>query len=353
MSNFWNKLKKPIIVLAPMADVTDIAFRQIIIKHSRYAGKDIGDGSRERIPAEAFRVGGPDVLWTEFVSADGLCHPEGKKKLIRDLAFSEAERPIVAQLFSTHPDKIEEASRLVQELGFDGVDINMGCPDRTVEKQGAGAALIKNPKRAREIISAAKRGAPNLPVSVKTRIGYNKNELETWLPELLAENPAVITIHARTRKEMSDVPARWQHVREAVAIRDRLKSDTLIFGNGDVLSVADAKQKAQEFGADGVMLGRAIFGNPFLFSPSPRLNLGSGERFSLDIPVRSKLGALVEHTNLFEKLMTGQKNFAVMKKHYKAYANGFDGAKELRIKLMETSTAKEVENLVNEFLKNH
>ncbi len=329
MQSFWTKLKKPIIVLAPMADVTDIAFRTIITKYGK-----------------------PSVLWTEFVSADGLCHPEGRKKLIRDLAFSEAERPIVAQLFSAHPEKMEEACRLVQALGFDGVDINMGCPDRTVEKQGAGAALIKNSKRAREIIRAAKAGAPNLPVSVKTRIGYNKNELEAWLPELLAENPAVITIHARTRKEMSDVPARWQHVREAVALRDRFKSDTLIFGNGDVLSVADAHVKAKEFGADGVMLGRAIFGNPFLFSSSPRSNFGSPERFDLDISVRQKLEALIEHTNLFEKLMTGQKNFAVMKKHYKAYSNGFDGAKELRVKLMETHNASEVEKLVNEFLKN-
>ena len=371
MNNFWTKLQKPIIVLAPMADVTDIAFRQIIIKHSRYGGRDIGDGSKENLPADlpakasvsagAFRVGGPDVLWTEFVSADGLCHPKGRKKLIRDLAFNEAERPIVAQLFSAHPEKMEEASRLVQELGFDGVDINMGCPDRTVEKQGAGASLIKDSKLARELIRSAKAGAPNLPVSVKTRIGYNKNELETWLPELLAENPAVVTIHARTRKEMSDVPARWEHVREAVAIRDRLKSDTLIFGNGDVLSVEDAREKAKEFGADGVMLGRAIFGNPFLFAPSPRLNLGSGERFSLAIPIRQKLEALVEHTKLFEKLMTGQKNFAVMKKHYKAYVKGFaspggherhrDGAKELRTKLMDAKDASEVENLVKEFLK--
>ncbi len=299
-----------------MADVTDVAFRQIIAKYGK-----------------------PTVMWTEFVSADGLCHPEGRKKLLKDLEYTEAERPIVAQLFTAHPEKMKEAAALVEKLGFDGLDINMGCPDRSVEKQGTGAAHIKDQSLARDIIRAAKGGAPSLPVSVKTRIGYSKNELQTWLPELLAEEPAVVTIHARTRKEMSNVPARWEHIREAVEIRNKLKSETLIFGNGDVLTVADAKKKAEEFGADGVMLGRAIFGNPWLFLEK--------------IPtVKEKLAVLVEHTKLFEELLTGYKNFAVMKKHFKAYVQGFDGAKELRMKLMETTNAGEVEGIVNEYIKN-
>lgn len=304
-------------ILAPMADVTDVAFRRVIAKYGK-----------------------PDVMYTEFVSADGLCHPEGRKKLLIDLAYTESERPIVAQLFTGHPDKMREAASLVQGLGFDGLDINMGCPDRKVEKQCAGAALMKSPKLAREIIRAAKEGAPNLPVSVKTRIGYNKNELATWLQELLAEKPAVVTIHCRTRKEMSDVPARWEHVREAVAIRDRLGSKTLIFGNGDVLGLNDAHAKALETGADGVMLGRAIFGNPFLFSDSPR-----------SVSVCQRLEVMLEHTKLFETLFTGIKNFAVMKKHYKAYVNGFDGAKELRVELMEAENATEVQTIVERFLK--
>jgi len=302
-------------VLAPMANVTDAAFRRVIVKYGK-----------------------PDVVWTEFVSADGLCHPKGREKLMKDLLYSESERPIVAQLFSANPEKMKEAAALIESLGFDGLDINMGCPDRTIEKQCAGAALIKDPKLARQIIRKAMEGAPNIPVSVKTRIGYNKNELETWLPELLAENPAMITIHARTRKEMSKVPARWEHVREAVKIRDRLGSETLIFGNGDVLNVADGKKKALETGADGVMLGRAIFGNPWLF----------GDHLP---EIAEKLHVLVEHTKLFEELLGDVKNFAIMKKHYKAYVHGWEGAHELRNKLMETENVGEVEKIISDYIK--
>jgi len=324
--SFWDRLKKPFFVLAPMADVTDAAFRRIIATYGK-----------------------PDVMWTEFVSADGLIRATdiGKKKLLRDLLYTEAERPIVAQLFGSHPEYMRQAAALVQELGFDGLDINMGCPDRGVEKQGAGAAMIKKPKLAREIIRAAKEGialraqpdGSPIPVSVKTRIGYNKNELETWLPELLAEEPAAITIHARTRKEMSKVPARWEHVRRAVEIRDSLKSQTLILGNGDVVDLEDAKKKAKETGVDGIMLGRAIFGNPWLFGKSQP-------------NIKEKLLVMLEHTKLFQELLGDIKNFAIMKKHYKAYVTGFDGAHELRTKLMETKNYEEVEEIVKEFLKN-
>ncbi len=151
---FWEKLKKPIMILAPMADVTDAAFRRLIAKYGK-----------------------PDVMFTEFVSADGLCHPQGREKLLIDLSYTEGERPIIAQLFTGKPEKIREAAALVRELGFDGLDINMGCPDRKVEKQCAGAALMKDPKLARELIRAAREGAGGLPISVKTRIGYNKNDL--------------------------------------------------------------------------------------------------------------------------------------------------------------------------------
>lgn len=324
--SFWNDLPKPILVLAPLADVTDPAFRRVIAKYSKHERKD---GTH----------GGPDVFWTEFVSADGLVRatPEGKEKLMADLKYSEEERPIVAQLFSSTPEHMEAAARLCRELGFDGIDINMGCPDRSVEKQGAGAAMIKNPMNARAIIRAAKKGAGDMPVSVKTRVGYNKDELETWLPEILAEGPAVVTVHARTRKDMSKVPARWERVARAVEIRDELKSPTLIFGNGDALSIEDAKLKAEQSGADGVMLGRAIFGNPYLFHPEKDIsNVSLSERFN----------ALVEHTKLFEELLP-HKSFAIMKKHYKAYVNGFPGAAELRAELMEAANAREVEEVIH------
>ncbi|MFA5933951.1 MAG: tRNA-dihydrouridine synthase [Candidatus Paceibacterota bacterium] len=342
--NFWQKLPKPFFVLAPMADVTDAAFRRIIAKHGK-----------------------PDVFFTEFVSADGLCSP-GREVLLKDFMYSEAEHPIVAQIFGSNPENIKKAAKLCKDLGFDGIDINMGCPDKSIEKQGAGAAMMKDAKRAREIIRAAKEGGEGLPISVKTRIGYNKNELETWLPELLAEDLAALTIHARTRKEMSLVPARWEHVKEAVEIRDRMGKNTLIIGNGDVKDLNDARQKVKETGCDGVMLGRAIFGNPWLFSAlqnsfpeGPRVAHATfSEKSGLDQTVseegfaslmKTKLRVMTEHTKLFEELLGDVKSFAIMKKHYKAYVNGFDGAKELRVKLMEAENSKEIEEIVNDFLK--
>src|SRR3990167_5550035 len=222
MQSFWHTLPKPLFVQAPMEDVTDAAFRRLIA-----------------------RYGKPSVMFSEFTSADGLvlAPEEGKAKLLKKLLYSEEERPIVAQLFTAVPERMEQAAQLVAELGFDGIDINMGCPDRAVEKSGCGAALIRNPVLARELIRAAKKSG--LPVSVKTRIGYNTDELDAWLPQLLAEEPAAITIHARTRKEMSDEPARWDTVARAVALRDSLGSETLILGNGDVKDIGDARAKAE------------------------------------------------------------------------------------------------------------
>lgn len=222
----------------------------------------------------------------------------------------------------------------------------MGCPDKSIEKQNSGAAMMKNSDLAAEIIKAAKEGADDLPISVKTRIGYNKNEIETWIPFLLKQNLAVLTVHLRTRKEMSDVPAHWDLMKRIVEIRNELGVETLIIGNGDVVNLEDAKKKVKETGCDGVMLGRAIFGNPRLFSREGQSFPDSGRTV---LPL--KLKVMVEHTKLFEKLLVPHKNFAVMKKHFKAYVNGFEGAKELRVKLMETENAKQVEKIINDFLK--
>ena len=341
---FWTKLKKPIFALAPMADVTDAPFRKIIAKYGK-----------------------PDVLWTEFVSADGLflgpvrstCEAfikgkisrsnfidkasngmDGKDALIKILKFSKAEKPIVAQFFTSRPDMMKKAAGLAKKLGFDGIDINMGCPDKSIVKQGAGSALIKNPKLAREIIRSAKEGAGDIPVSVKTRIGFNQNELETWLPELLKEEPTAITIHARTKKEMSKVLADWKHIKRAVEITKEMKSETLILGNGDVKDLEDAEKKIKETGCDGVMFGRAIFGNPWLFNEKGKIP-----------SIKEKLKVLLEHTNLFEKTFKDSKNFAVMKKHYKAYINGWKGAKELRVSLMQAKDRKEVKSIINSYTK--
>lgn len=351
MKNFWTDLPKPFLVLAPMADVTDAAFRRVIAKYSK-------SGSSGQTPF---------VMYTEFVSADGLARApeEGRRKLMRDLVFTDAERPIVAQFFTSTPEYMEKAAALAAELGFDGVDINMGCPADAVEKQGAGAKLILTPERAKELVAAAKRGAPNLPVSVKTRLGYNTDILEEWLPKILEAEPAVLILHARTRKEMSLVAAHWERVKRAVEIRNELVSKTLIVGNGDVKDLEDAKKKAAESGADGIMIGRGIFGKPWLFAET-----GSSEHreFSAEnslslAPSRStadsllfrtvsdRLQILIEHTKLFEELLGDIKSFAIMKKHFKAYAEGFDGAKELRVQLMEANNAQEVEEVIENFIK--
>ena len=334
MQGFWKNLPKPFFALAPLANVTDAAFRSVIAKYSK--------------------PGGPHVFFTEFVSADGLARAdaEGKAKLMRDLEFGEGEHPIVAQFFTAVPAHMEAAARLAQKLGFDGVDINMGCPDRSIEKQGAGAKLILTPELAQELIAAAKRGAPKLPVSVKTRLGYNKDILEEWLPKLLEAHPAAVAIHARTRKEMSKVPARWERVARAVEIRDDLQrttdDKTLIVGNGDALDLSDAREKVEESGADGVVLGRAIFGRPWLFAENTT-PLQTGVCKGV-VPVSERLRIATEHAKRFEELLGDVKNFAIMKKHFKAYVEGFPGAKELRMRLMETENAEEVEKEVKEFL---
>jgi nifR3 family TIM-barrel protein len=364
MKTFWEKLPKPALnrnssqergrpffCLAPMADVTDAAFRSMFVKYGK-----------------------PDVMWTEFVSADGLCDKNGRKALQIDLKFDKKERPIVAQLFSSNPTKMREAVKYVASLGFDGIDINMGCPDRSIEKQGAGAAMMKDIKKAGEIIQAVKdgikdSGKKNISISVKTRIGYNKNQIEEWIPFLLSQDIDALTIHARTRKEMSLVPARWEHIKEIVEIRNKMGVKTKIIGNGDVLSIEDGIKKCEETGCDGVMVGRGIFGNPWFFkslrsgytSKSTNISLlgnfsarasRPAQVFSQYTPsLQERLKILVEHTKLYEKMLGKVKNFNIMKKHYKAYVNGWDGAKELRVKLMDAKNAKEVEEIVKEYIK--
>ena len=392
--NFWQKMKdsgQPILCLAPMADVTDAAFRYIIAKYSKdqellnilasvpcvgrlgraeeFSSKKISVLSEQ----DTFNSFNNYVTYTEFVSADGLVlAPEaGRKKLLKNLEYSEIERPIVAQFFTSNPDHMYKVAKLAMEFGpartdgnrggFDGIDINMGCPDKSIEKQNAGASLIKNPKLARELIRAAKDGVQNkIPVSVKTRLGYNKDELEEWLPELLAENPAAIIIHARTRKEMSKAPAKWERIKRAVEIRDQIQNytsklapttdfeKTPIIGNGDVKNVADAIQKCKESGADGAMLGRAVFGTPWLLSNSYEWF----NRKSDPEVIRKILEILVEHTKLFEEKFgspVNGKSFAIMKKHFKEYLRE-PNVRDLKYKLMRTENASQVEKIVRDFL---
>jgi nifR3 family TIM-barrel protein len=339
---FWAKLSKPFFCLAPMSDVTDIAFRTILAKYGKTDNK----------------VENNIVFWTEFVAADGLCNKLARKKLSHILKYTEVERPIVAQVFGANPENMKNACQYIASLGFDGIDINMGCPDKSVIAQGAGSALIRTPKLAREIIRSALEGVAaagqHIPVSVKTRVGFNKEEIDTWIPELLQENISALTIHARTKKEMSLVPANWEYLNKVRDLIVKSGKNILLIGNGDVASLAEAREKALKYKCDGIMIGRGVFGNPWFFnSRSQGLSLAlEGESLATNtFTPRQKIEALKEHIKLFDKelLIPGHKSYAVMKKHFKAYLNGFKGAKEIRNKLMNTNNPHQSISLLNDF----
>ncbi|MBI2674382.1 MAG: tRNA-dihydrouridine synthase family protein [Candidatus Yanofskybacteria bacterium] len=328
MSNFWEKLNKPFFVLAPMANVTDWAFRKVVAKCGR-----------------------PNVFYTEFLSCDGILHD--KTKFEKELYFEKSEKPIVVQFFGSKPENFYKCAQLARELGFDGIDINMGCPDRNVEKQGAGAALIKNHKLAQEIVKETQRGAGDLPVSVKTRLGYNKIITKEWVSILLETELAAIIVHGRTRKEISQVPAHWEEIGKAAEMAKDTK--TLIIGNGDIVDMDDARQKAKDYSLDGIMVGRGIFANPWFFNEKVDIKeIKPGQRIEL----------LREHLDNFEKLWGDDKRFDTMKKFFKVYISGWpacpvchacacragmadrDGAKELRAKLMTVKNKKEVVDIL-------
>ncbi len=367
MSNFWQKLNKPIFCLAPMEEVTDVAFREMFARYSSVGVK-----------SEKLKVKSPNdfVMFTEFINVDGLTHPEGYKKLSIDLKYTEAQRPMVAQIWGTNPDKFFEAAKIIVGMGFDGIDINMGCPQDKEIGIGACAALIRTPELAKQIIEATKKGAllrqgfegqaSGLPVSVKTRIGYTKaDEMASWIETLLSCDIAALTIHARTKQEKSKVPAQWGKIAEAVKIRNRLQpiviarsaadaaisskteiaSDalamtrTLIIGNGDIKSRAEGLARVAETGCDGVMIGRGAFGHPWIFRQDDH-----------EPTIKERLSVMLEHASLFEKEFSGIKSFYIMRKHFKAYASGFPDSNELRVKLMLAKDLTETKNIVEEFL---
>ena len=375
-----------------MEDVTDVAFREMF---ARYSGKESRSKNQDLSVARPFmgwfknswkkaadksasaragrdgsaryKIHNNFVMFTEFINVDGLTHPEGRKKLEIGLKYTESQRPIVAQLWGRSPLKFEEAAKIIADLGFDGIDINMGCPQDKEIKIGACASLIKEPQLAMEIIKFTKKGAGELPVSVKTRLGYSKNTIGTWLRHLLLVEPAAITVHGRTKQEKSKVPADWGAIAEAVKVRDevlglRAKEErTLIIGNGDIKSRAEGLERVKETGVDGVMVGRGAFGNPWFFNPNvefmsdvaaaigrhnTKMEAG-GLRY---IPIHEKLRVMLEHARLFNELLGGQKSFVIMRKHFKAYCGGFDGAHELRIKLLNAKDLGETEKIVKEYL---
>ena len=313
MANFWKTLKPPITVLAPMYDVTDYVFREIIAE-----------------------VGKPDVLFTEFVSTDTLTST-GKAVSQKKLRFSERQRPIVAQIWGANPQNYAKSAKYLTQLGFDGIDINTGCPSRSVMKRGCGAALINNMQLVSEIVEAIRENAPNITLSIKTRLADSSAATNDWLSFLLSLELAAITLHARTAKDMSRVPANWDEIGKLVQLKDKTSPQTVIIGNGDVLSYQEAVQKHQTYGVDGVMIGRGIFQNPWLFeTKGPPKQHTPEEHIKL----------LKKHTKLYNETWADTGNFEVMKKFFKVYIKGFDGAKELREQLMHTKGYRQFKHVL-------
>lgn len=304
--NIWEKLPRPFFVLAPMDDVTDTVFRRIIASTSP-----------------------PDLFFTEFVNVDAL-QSAGREATLPRLKLTEKEHPIIAQIWGLNPDNFYKSAQEIREMGYDGIDLNFGCPDKNVVRNGACSAFIlpENRERAGEIIQSTREGAGPLPVSVKTRLGFKEVDL-SWHEYLLKQTLNALSIHGRTKAQMSKVPADWQTIEEIRKIRDKLSPTTKIVGNGDVLTRQRGEELAKKHGLDGIMIGRGIFQDPYVFaSQSPWPEMGKQEKAAL----------FRKHVELFYKEWGNTKSPAILKKFAKIYINGFDGAKELREKVMNSKT---------------
>lgn len=318
MKNIWQKLKTdktPFFVLAPMDDVTDTVFRQIVKKHA---------------PA--------DLMMTEFANTDGWCSP-GKEAIFSRLKHIEAERPLIAQIWGANPEHYKTMAQDIVGLGFDGIDINMGCPIKDVVKTGACSALIENHALAGEIIEAVKVGSKGkLVVSVKTRIGFNKIETEDWCGFLLDQNIDALIVHGRTKKDMSKVPANWDEIAKVVKLRDEISPKTVIVGNGDVLTKQDGIDRAKQSGVDGVMIGRGIFQDFFVFSEDRNTH-----------ELEEMLGILKEHVLLHQELLEGNR-FEPLKKFIKMYVHGFSNAGAVRADLMQCKSHQELIEKIDNYI---
>jgi len=363
--NFWQTIDKPIIGLAPMDGISDASFRFITAKHGR-----------------------PDVAFTEFVNVAAASF--APHTLIRDLRYSEMERPVVAQIYGNRPDVFYRVAHIVCELGFDGLDINMGCPARKVAATGCGAALILNPDLAQSIMRAAQQGirdwcngqtlvdikihpeliakitaanhhrmdvespfrrAP-IPLSVKTRLGYDRIVIEDWIPQLLSERPAAISLHGRTLKQGYKGAADWDAIACAAAITK--KTETLILGNGDLQTMEDVYRRVRETGVDGVLLGRSAQGNPWIFRSKDRVKRALGSRLPLSfhappISLEERFNVIADHCYHFEKI-GDTTHFAPMRKHLVRYCMGFRGAAELRSQMCRANSSHEVVQCMNNYL---
>ncbi len=362
---FWKKLERPILALSPMDGVTDAPFRFISAKYGR-----------------------PDIHFTEFTNVEGLAR--NAQLMLGDFIYAEIERPVVAQIYGSEPESFFKVAVLVCELGFDGIDINMGCPAKNVASRGCGAALIRNPPLAKEIIRAVKAGVAAwvngisaedlglkprmairvrrmnrermgmermpersvLPVSVKTRIGYDKVVIEDWVQHLLEEEPVAISIHGRTLKQMYTGSADWEAIARAAEIIHQTPS--LVLGNGDLKLMEEVVEKVRMSGTDGALLGRGVLGNPWIFRDKEEMKRrirgeASEPAHSGEVGVSERFQVLLEHCRYFEQVK-GVERFSAMRKHFGYYCKGFPGAAEMRGKMYQTKSSQDVEKIINEFI---
>lgn len=313
MSNFWHDLPKPFFILAPMEAVTDVVFRHVVAKAGR-----------------------PDIFFTEFTNSASFCSPKGRHSTAGRLAFSEDEHPMVAQIWGETPEHFKEMAVGLKDLGFKGIDLNMGCPAKDVVKKGAGSGLIRTPQLAAEIIAATKEA--DLPVSVKTRLGDVKiEEWRDWLTHILKQDVVNLTIHLRTRKEMSKVAAHFELIPEIKKLRDEIAPNTLLTINGDIADRAHGMELVEKYGVDGVMIGRGVFANPYAFTEN-------------HTPSRDEMFTLLNyHLDLFDKYNKElePRPFDPLKRFFKIYVREIPGAAELREKLMHTKSTAEVRELIS------
>ncbi|QGH33292.1 tRNA-dihydrouridine synthase [Gracilibacillus salitolerans] len=315
IDNFWRELPRPFFILAPMEDVTDVVFRHVVSEAAR-----------------------PDVFFTEFANTESYCHPEGNQSVRGRLTFTEDEQPMVAHIWGDKPEYFRQMSIGMAKEGFKGVDINMGCPAPNVTKSGKGCGLIRRPEVAADLIQAAKAGG--LPVSVKTRLGYTYvEEWRDWLTHILKQDIVNLSIHLRTKKEMSKVDAHWELIPEIKKLRDQVAPDTLLTINGDIPDRQTGLKLAHQYGVDGVMIGRGIFHNPFAFEKQPK-----------DPSSKELLDLLRLHLDLFDKYSKLEPRlFKPLRRFFKIYVRGFRGASELRNQLMNTESTDEVRKLLDTF----
>ena len=307
--DIWQQLKSPFLILAPMEGVTDVAFREVIA-----------------------RAGRPDLFFTEFTNVSSYASEKGRANALERLQISPSDPPIIAQIWGNNPEHYGIIARDLERLGFAGIDLNFGCPDKHVNKAGGGAAMIRTPELAVQCFREV-RAATELPVSMKTRLGWSDvAEYRDWLTMLLREHPTALTVHLRTRKEMSKVPAHYELIPDIVALRDQISPKTKLIINGDIRDRAHALELHEKYPAvDGFMIGRGVFANPYCFTDH--------------IPIREELMELLKlHLDLYEKY--DFHSYEPLKHFFKIYINNFPGASDIRAKLMETHSVPEAREIL-------